>query len=171
MRRYGRAKIILAWHTPASPRAIAMRFATSAGEVLEIWRAAQTRGELPPDPRPFFAAASAPPVVAAPAPPVVPTPPDDPIALAIDCEIEASELLAEQSGLRIPAADPLLARLKAVHGRDRRRRFVLRQPDDRGQERPRAMRSPADARALARRWDSSLRDFARRAVNEVVVNP
>jgi hypothetical protein len=155
-----RKRIVLAWHGPLTAASIGGQYHVTARRVRQIWADAISDGALPHTPRPHFRAC----VIAdddrrgqcaAPADDYS----DSQEAIAIDGHIARSERRAEMSQMRIPNPDPLLAALHRAHGNDRRRRFVLRVPDDRIGDLP-SLRDSYSALALARRWDDAMARFS-----------
>jgi hypothetical protein len=155
-----------AWSGPLTLRQVAGRCGfASAGAVHQFWLREQAAGRLPAGARPFFQSCTA------GHHPVASAPPTDEVSLAdagadlaLDRAIERGEARDAGAVQWLAGSDPLLDRLRAVHGRDRRRRFVLRVPDDRKAP---GLASPSAALALARRHDAAITAYGKQVVQEV----
>lgn len=162
------------WYGPLTSALVARRCGfASAGAVRMFWQREQAAGRLPAGPRPFFADCS--PKSAPAARPSVATVavPSDPGAAVDAAADRALDRLIERNEVALDAAspfaftaasDPLLKQLRKVHGHDRRRKFVLRVPDDRKEA---GLRDAQQALRLARRHDAAMTAFAAKAVQEV----
>src|SRR5262249_17451209 len=124
-------KLCNAWHGSMTAAEIVAEFKVGSESALyRIWRHLRAVGKLPKGARPYFVIESGAMIEKKNS------------ASSLDCDFECSESTIEQSGVSIPANDPLLAALQRVHSNDRRRDFDGLVFDDR-------KITPAPAQCLA----------------------
>lgn len=149
-----------AWGGPLTADHIARRHHLGSGQVVRnFWVAEKAAGRLPDGPRPCFIEQtfnSAPP--RSPAPHSAPEAPPS----ASDAEIDAPEDLSEAASLRIPAGDPLLEALYAVHDCDPRRAVDQRASEILATREGRCFPSAAGCAVSARVLDGAMKNVMKR---------